>query len=204
MVRKVLTVGVLVTCVGVLAPPPVNASRVFRSTDQPDAGSDGFLEARLHYRARPGESNRLRVDEAPEDNGILLTDSGVDKIDIVTPSCEQVSAQQVLCRENRDGFLDTLDIGLRDGRDRALVISTETQGQTFSVDLHGGRGADVLASREPFTTFYAGSGDDIVRASNGDPDYRNFVDCGPGRDRVTLFSGRYRVARDCEHVTRFN
>ena len=61
--------------------------------------------------------------------------------------------------------------------------------------LKGGGGGDMLAGGRGSDRIRGGGGDDDIRAARGRGD---FVDCGPGNDRVTV--GRRDVTRRCERV----
>ena len=173
-------------------PAAASASRISERTIFPnDPGGDPGLEGTLHYTARPGELNRLRVDKAPDGEGLLFTDRGVVTIDIATPSCETVTAQQVRCQPRETTY--DLRILLGDGPDRSLFIS----GGGLGTRLFGGDGADVLRSRAKGTSIYGGKGNDLIRATApSGPSHP--VDCGPGRDRATRTKGRRTY--NCERI----
>ncbi|HEV7847167.1 MAG TPA: hypothetical protein VGO83_13015, partial [Thermoleophilaceae bacterium] len=62
-------------------------------------GWDGepVLDVSLSYTALVGETNRLRVEQA-SGGGLLFSDRGVERIFEAQDGCEQVTAQQVVCR----------------------------------------------------------------------------------------------------------
>ena len=61
--------------------------------------------------------------------------------------------------------------------------------------VKGGAGDDLLAGGRGSDLLRGGRGDDDIRAARGRGD---FVDCGPGSDRVTV--GRRDVTRGCERI----
>jgi len=177
-------------------PAAASGSQVRELTDTPnDPGGDPGLEGTLYYTARPGESNRLRVDKTSDGTALLLTDRGVDAINIATDSCETVTAQQVRCVPRDTTYYMRISLG--DGPDRSLFIS----GGGLGTRLSGGEGADVLRSRSKSTSIYGGKGNDLIRATAvSGPGYP--VDCGPGRDRATRTKGRRTY--NCERIVRID
>jgi Ca2+-binding RTX toxin-like protein len=70
------------------------------------------------------------------------------------------------------------------------------KGRTGNEMLDGGAGNDSITGHYGRDRIYGGPGDDNINAGDGTPD---FVDCGPGNDRVYADRKKDRL-RGCEHV----
>ena len=131
---------------------------------------DGARFGPVTFRAAPGEVNRLTVTST---GGRLVFRDPANRVE-ARGDCEQLGRHAARCPYTED----IADAHLGDRGDRADV-------GTSLVDVHGGRGDDLLRGSQGRQTLLGDAGDDVVHGLRGG----DHLTGGPGRDRVYGGSG---------------
>jgi hypothetical protein len=173
-------------------PAPAGASRVLVS-----ATTGPSSEEFIHYRAAPGERNRVRVHLS--DEGVVIVDRGVERISIggaFSEPCRSTSRQRVVCPP-RDMWVELRggddSIGFAPGAD--LGAPARTDPLRFADRDDSAEEAD--GGIVQIAAVLAGPGDDRIVGTR----YEDYLVPGPGRDVVDARGGADTVVTEADGVS---